>query len=58
MITRNRGRHIRTALQHLVDLPERPHIIVVDNGSSDETVNIARGFARSIEVVALGRNHV
>jgi GT2 family glycosyltransferase len=56
MITRNRGRHIHTALEHLVALPERPHIIVVDNGSSDDTVNIARSFHRSVEVVPLGRN--
>jgi GT2 family glycosyltransferase len=56
MITRNRGRHIHTALEHLIALPERPHIIVVDNGSSDDTLNIARTFHPSVEVVPLGKN--
>jgi GT2 family glycosyltransferase len=56
MITRNRGNQIRTALEHLLELPEQPHIIVVDNGSTDETVNVARRVHSSIEVVPLGRN--
>ncbi len=56
MITRNRGAQIHTAVRHLLALPEKPHIIVVDNGSSDDTVNIARGLDREIEVVSLGRN--
>ena len=56
MITRNRARDIRTALQYLVELPEKPHIIVVDNGSTDHTVELARHFDRAIEVVPLGQN--
>ncbi len=56
MITRNRGDQIRTALEHLLELPERPRIIVVDNGSTDDTVNIARRLHPAIEVAPLGRN--
>jgi glycosyltransferase involved in cell wall biosynthesis len=56
MITRNRAGHIGKALQHLVELPEKPRIIVIDNGSSDETVRAARAFGAAVEVVALGRN--
>lgn len=56
MITRNRGEQIREALEHLLALPEQPRIIVVDNGSTDETVNVARRMSPLIEVVPLGRN--
>ena len=56
MITRNRAGDIRTALQHLVELLERPRIIVVDNGSTDQTVNIARNFGRTVEVIPLGED--
>ncbi len=54
MITHNRGSQIRVALQHLLKLPEKPHIIVVDNNSSDETVKIARDSG--VEVIQLERN--
>lgn len=56
MITRNRGLQIRTALEHLLKLPERPRLIVVDNGSSDGTIDIARAMHSAIDVVPLGRN--
>jgi glycosyltransferase involved in cell wall biosynthesis len=56
MITRNRGSQIRTALEHLLALPETPHIIVIDNGSSDETVEIARAIGAAVDVIALDQN--
>jgi len=56
MITRNRGEQIRTALEKLLVLPERPKIIVVDNGSSDATAGIVREMRGSIEVIQLDRN--
>ncbi len=56
MITRNRAGGIRAALQHLADLPEKPRMIVVDNGSTDDTVNVARHFNPRVEVITLGRN--
>jgi N-acetylglucosaminyl-diphospho-decaprenol L-rhamnosyltransferase len=56
MITRNRGDQIHSALENLLRLPEQPHIIVLDNGSADETVPIARRLSGPIEVIELGRN--
>lgn len=56
MITRDRGEQIRTALAHLLKLPERPRIIVVDNGSSDSTADIARGMGSVVEVIRLEQN--
>lgn len=56
MITRNRGAQIRVALEHLLDLPERPPLIVVDNGSSDRTVDVARSLGSQVEVLALDQN--
>lgn len=56
MITRNRAAEIGTALQHLLELPEKPHIIVVDNGSTDHAVNMAQEIDPAIEVIPLGHN--
>jgi len=56
MITRNRGREIQAALEHLLSLPERPPIIVVDNASSDTTAEIARAMSSDLTVLALDRN--
>ncbi|MGE5374477.1 MAG: glycosyltransferase family 2 protein [Bacteroidota bacterium] len=56
MITRNRGDQIRTALGHLQQLPEHPRLIVVDNGSSDGTVAVARSMGAPVEVLALHEN--
>lgn len=56
MITRDRGEQIRIALGHLLDLPERPQVVVVDNGSSDRTAEIARAMGPRVEVIALDCN--
>ena len=56
MITRNRAGDIRTALRHLLSLPEKPRILVVDNGSTDRTVEVVRRVDPAIEVVPLGQN--
>jgi glycosyltransferase involved in cell wall biosynthesis len=56
MITHNRGTQIRMALEHLLNLPEKLHVIVVDNGSSDETIDIARSMGSTVEVVLLDHN--
>ncbi|BBJ45302.1 glycosyl transferase [Streptomyces antimycoticus] len=61
--TRNRADTLATALAHLTALPERPPILVVDNGSTDHTrVMIAERFpgvdvlAHSVNRGALARN--
>lgn len=56
MITHNRGTQIRVALEHLPNLPERPHLIVVDNGSTDGMADAARSLGPRIELLALGHN--
>lgn len=56
MITHNRGKQIRAALEHLVELPEKSPIIVVDNGSSDTTRDIARAMGNPVHVICLEHN--
>lgn len=54
MITRNRSQRLRQALARLCRLPEEPPVIVVDNGSTDDTASVAA--AARVRYVALGRN--
>jgi GT2 family glycosyltransferase len=56
MITRNRCRSALDTLERLAQLPERPPVIVVDNGSSDGTAAAVRDRFPSVEVHALGHN--
>ncbi len=44
VITRNRQQELCETLNSLCALPEQPDVIVVDNGSSDESVRRARAF--------------
>jgi GT2 family glycosyltransferase len=54
--TRNRRRELCATLDRLSALPERPGIIVVDNGSRDGTADaIRRAFPR-VELITLRRN--
>jgi N-acetylglucosaminyl-diphospho-decaprenol L-rhamnosyltransferase len=52
--TRNRERSLQRTLVELLALPERPPIVLVDNGSTDDTVAVAR--AAGVRVIALGEN--
>jgi GT2 family glycosyltransferase len=57
MITRNRCRDALAAVQRLRELPDRPSIIVVDNGSDDGTVTALRSISDDdLTVIDLGRN--
>ncbi|MGP2442559.1 glycosyltransferase family 2 protein [Streptomyces sp. JW3] len=54
--TRNRSARLATTLRHLLDLPERPEILVADNASTDDTrAMLARDFPR-IRVLSLPFN--
>lgn len=55
MITRDRCESARRTVERLTALPERPSVIVVDNGSSDGTVR-ALGEVSGVRVIAAGRN--
>jgi GT2 family glycosyltransferase len=54
--TRDRREELLTTLGHLRALPERPAVIVVDNGSTDGSVTAVRRGHPEVEVVALDRN--
>lgn len=54
--TRNRASELLTTLEHLQDLPEQPHIVVVDNSSTDGTPEAVRRRYPKVEVVALAEN--
>ncbi|MFN2490175.1 MAG: glycosyltransferase family 2 protein [Actinomycetota bacterium] len=54
--TRDRAGDLDVALRHLTSLPERPHIVVVDNASTDSTVALVRRNHPTVEVVALEHN--
>jgi GT2 family glycosyltransferase len=55
MITRNRATEAAEAARRLRRLPERPRILVVDNGSRDDTVARLRAMG-GIDVVPLPAN--
>jgi N-acetylglucosaminyl-diphospho-decaprenol L-rhamnosyltransferase len=52
--TRDRSARLRRTLKYLAELPERPPVIVVDNGSSDDTAEVAR--EAGAHVIELERN--
>ena len=56
MMTRDRREQVLQTLQHLLDLPERPPVILVDNGSTDGTVDAVRERFPEVTVLPQGRN--
>jgi GT2 family glycosyltransferase len=56
VITKDRREEAKRSVERLLSLPERPPVIVVDNGSSDGTVEMLRSFGERLTVIPLGRN--
>ncbi len=54
--TRNRGPELCRTLDRLAGLPERPPVVVVDNGSEDGTPALVRQRFPSTELIALRHN--
>lgn len=63
VLTHNRAGELARSLRRLLDLPERPRLVVVDNGSSDDTAaRVSRDFPAvtlvrcPVNLGAAGRN--
>ncbi|HEU5152549.1 MAG TPA: glycosyltransferase [Iamia sp.] len=56
IMTRDRAGDLVHALDRLVGLPEAPPIVVVDNGSGDDTVERVRARFPTVDLVPAGRN--
>ncbi len=56
VITRDRRERILDTLRRLTRLPERPPVVVVDNGSSDSTAEAVRRRFPHVRLVSPGRN--
>jgi GT2 family glycosyltransferase len=54
--TRDRRTELCRTLDHLAALPERPPVVVVDNGSRDGTPQLVRDFYPGTGLVRLARN--
>jgi GT2 family glycosyltransferase len=56
IITHNRVADLLRALAHMSALPEAPEIVLVDNASTDGTVEAVRAAFPAVRVIALDRN--
>jgi GT2 family glycosyltransferase len=57
IVTRNRRQQLLETLARLQALPERPPVVVADNGSGDGTGAAVRAGFPAVELVELGANH-
>jgi GT2 family glycosyltransferase len=56
VITKDRRAELLRTLETLARLPQRPPVLVVDNGSRDGTPQAVRGSGLPVELIALDRN--
>lgn len=56
IVTRNRIASLLNTLNQLCSLPEQPQIIVVDNGSSDSTIDKVRSCYPQVKTISLSEN--
>lgn len=56
VLTHNRSNVLRDTLERLYELPERPRMVVVDNGSNDDTDHVWKPFADRVQFLKLRRN--
>ena len=56
VLTHNRVYEVTKTVERLLALPERPDVVVVDNGSQDGTVDALRARFADVQVIACGRN--
>lgn len=56
VVTRDRRDTLMAALARLAGLPDRPSVLVVDNGSRDGTAAEVRACFPDVDVLQLGRN--
>ena len=56
IITHNRVNSVIQSLEQLARLPERPRIVLVDNGSTDGTAAVVSERFPDVEIVSTGKN--
>lgn len=56
ILTYNRTGELRRTLEHMLALPERPAIVVVDNASTDSTASMVRERFPEVTLIPMERN--
>jgi GT2 family glycosyltransferase len=56
IVVRNGAHRLGRTLQHLTALPERPHVVVADNASTDGTAAFVRDHFPGVDVIEVGEN--